>query len=51
MIEIILTALVIILWVLGGVFVSLFTGWEINKLNNDFIKLIFWPISIFICKK
>ena len=50
MIEIILTALVIILWVLGGVFVSLFTGWEINKLN-DLIKLIFWPISIFICKK
>jgi len=50
MVTIILIAVIIFLWTLGGLFVTLVTGWEINKLN-DFIKIIFWPISIFISKK
>lgn len=45
----ILGVLLAIVWVLGGGAVSLITGWEVRK-TRDLLKIIFWPITVFICK-
>ena len=37
-------------WGVGAAIVSDLAGWDINKVG-DLVKTIFWPISIFICKK
>lgn len=49
MITVILSIILLVVWVLGGVFVSVLTGWEWQK-TLDLLKLIFWPITIFICR-
>ena len=49
MITWILGIVLFIVWILGGIFASLVTGWEVEK-TRDLLKIIFWPIAIFICK-
>ena len=50
MITTILVILLILIWVVGAVIVTAFTGWELNKIS-DLIKIIFWFISVFIGDK
>ena len=50
MITWILAVVLLIVWVLGGTFVSLITGWEVGK-TRDLLKIVFWPITIFLCSK
>jgi hypothetical protein len=45
----VLGVLLIIVWFLGAVFVSALTGWSTEK-TAELVKIIFWPITVFICK-
>jgi hypothetical protein len=49
-ITLILAISVIFLYVVGAVLTMLLTGWEMLYFP-DFIKIVTWPISIFISKK
>lgn len=50
MITTILAILLIAVWCLGAMFVTVITGWEMNKVS-DLIKIVFWPITVFIYSK
>jgi len=50
MITIILAVLLIAVWCLGAIFVTVITGWEMNKIV-DLLKIVFWPITVFTCSK
>jgi len=50
MITTILAVLLIAIWCLGAMFVTVITGWEMVKVK-DLLKIVFWPITVFICSK
>ena len=50
MITIILAVLLTIVWGLGAIFVTVITGWDMANLY-DLMKIIFWPITVFIFRK
>jgi hypothetical protein len=47
--EIILLIVSGLFYVVGGLLASLLTGWETANTKDAF-KIMFWPITIFICK-
>jgi hypothetical protein len=49
MLVVALIILFLFVYFIGGLVVSLLTGWEIGN-TIDVIKLIFWPITIFFVK-
>ena len=50
MITTILAVLLIVVWCLGAMFVTVITGWEIG-IVKDLIKIVFWPITVFVCSR
>jgi hypothetical protein len=49
MVTLILSIFVILLYLIGGFFATMFVGWELQK-TKDLFKMIFWVIFIWFEK-